>query len=135
MFEMPQVIRLPFTDAAGVVFFARYFDLAHLAFEELFDHLGHRIPAELWRASIGFPLVRSEAEYRRPLVLGDRVAVQVEAERVGRTSFTLRHRFVHAGHGEVAVVRMTHVAIEVPTRTPVPLPDDLATALRTHLVG
>ena len=71
---------------------------------------------------------------RRPLALGDRVAVQIEAERVGRTSFTLRHRFVHTEHGEVAVVRLTHVAIHVPTRTPVPLPGDLAEALRTHLV-
>ncbi|MEZ6007447.1 MAG: thioesterase family protein [Planctomycetota bacterium] len=133
MFEVPQVIRLPFTDAAGVVFFARYFDLAHLAFEELFDHLGHPVPAELWRAEVGYPLVRSEAEYRRPLALGDRVAVQIEAERVGRTSFTLRHRFVHREHGEVAVVRLTHVAIHVPTRTPVPLPEDLTEALRTHL--
>jgi YbgC/YbaW family acyl-CoA thioester hydrolase len=135
MHTVPTVIRLEHTDAAGVVFFARFLELAHTAFEDFFDHIGHPLPADLFRAEHGYPLVHVEADYRHTLALGDRIVVEVAAERVGRTSFTLRHRFVHPTHGEVAVVRMVHAAIHVPGRTSVPLPADLADALRVHLVA
>ena len=130
---MPVTVRLAQTDAAGVVFFARYLELAHEAFEAFVDHLGHPLPRDLFRAEVGYPLVHVEADYRRTLGLGERVTIEVVAERVGRTSFSLRHRFVHADGGEIAVVRLVHAAIDVPSRRPLPLPEAFAAALGQHL--
>ncbi len=93
-FEM--TVRLQHTDAAGVVFFARFFEIVHLAFEDLLDALGHPLPADLAQATVAYPIVHASADYRAPLRLGDRITVEVEVAEVKSRSFTLDYRILRA---------------------------------------
>src|SRR5688500_10530099 len=60
-------------DRAGIVFFGRYFEYCHAAFEELlarmFGDLEQSFAAGLWT----MPLVHAEADFARPVRLGDRL--------------------------------------------------------------
>jgi YbgC/YbaW family acyl-CoA thioester hydrolase len=120
------VVRLQHTDAAGVIFFARLFDLAHLAFEDLLDRIGHPLPPDLADAPVGYPIVASSAEYQAPLRLGDRVTIGVRIADVKDRSFALEYAFAMESGALAATARTVHMAAGESDV----LPSGLAAALR-----
>ena len=140
MYTCKTTIRLGHTDAAGVVFFARYFDLAHLAFEEFMQFLGHPLLPELHASTIAYPLVHVEADYRQPLRMGDDVEIDVSVTRVGAGSFALAYVFrrVRSQHDptahevSIAAINTVHASADVPSKSAVRLPVALSNALSQH---
>lgn len=123
------IVRLADTDAAGIVFFANYFRLAHEAVETMFTDLGFSVRYILEQAPYILPLVHADMDYRRPLRAGDSVTVEVTLEQLGESSVTLKHRFMRGG--EVAAEgRTVHVSVDRRTQQAVPLEDILRNALR-----
>ena len=102
------------TDAAGVLYFVRQFDLAHRAYEALFATAGLPLGAIIAEGSFALPLVHCEGDYRRPLRLGDPLRIAVIVDTLSERSFVLRF-VVHRGEEVVGVVRATHVCIDTST--------------------
>ncbi|MDF1700248.1 MAG: thioesterase family protein [Planctomycetota bacterium] len=123
-------IRLQHTDGAGVVFFARYFQLAHLAYEDLLDAIGQSFPADLATCPVLYPIVHAESDYRAMLRLGDDLRIEVLVAAVKSRSFTLTYRFVNPAGDEAAVLQTVHVAVDKATGRSTQLPEELAAALR-----
>jgi 1,4-dihydroxy-2-naphthoyl-CoA hydrolase len=123
-------IGLRHTDAAGIVFFARFFEIAHEAYEDLLRALGQPLPADLARARRILPITRAEADFRTPLRLGDAFRVEVEVRAVSSRSFTLGYRVTTEDGREAARLTTVHVAVDTELRRAVRLPEDLAEALR-----
>ena len=123
-------IRLQHTDGAGVVFFARFFELAHEAYEHLLDAIGHAFPADLAGESILYPIVHAESDYRAMLRLGDTLRIEVTVAEVKSRSFALTYRFINPAGDEAAALKTVHVAVDKATGRSTRLPDDLADALR-----
>ena len=130
MHKFETVIRLQHTDAAGVVFFARFFDLAHLAFEDALDAIGHPLPRDLANAALILPVVHSRTDYRAALRLGDPVHIDVHSHEVRSRSFTLRYEFSKPDGSAVATTLMAHAAVDTRSGRATVLPEDLAAALR-----
>jgi 1,4-dihydroxy-2-naphthoyl-CoA hydrolase len=130
MHSFKTVIRLQHTDAAGVVFFARYFELAHLAYEDLLDAIGQSLPPELGREALILPIVHAESDYRAALRLGDVLHIDVAVEAVRSRSFSLAYVFRTTDGIEAATLRTVHVAVDTTTGTSAALPEALADALR-----
>lgn len=126
-FRSEFVVRVPHTDAAGIMFFAKLFEFAHLAYEAFLDAQGMSLPADL-HANVLYPIVHAEADYRRSLRLGDRFAVDVSVARVGSRSFALDYRFERAGE-ETAHARTVHAAVDPESGRTISLPADLRAAL------
>ena len=130
-------IDIPFQeiDAAGRLFFAHLFHHAHEAYEAFLTHLG--LPLEGWLdgSDIHLPLVHAEADYYRPIGLGERIGVEVTVRRLGRRSFTLRHRFLGADGQPRAMVETVHAAADGASGGGRPLPRVLRRALEPHLVA
>jgi 1,4-dihydroxy-2-naphthoyl-CoA hydrolase len=123
-------IRLRHTDAAGVMFFARLFELAHRAFEDLLDHVEHPLPEDLAGADVAYPIVHASADYRQPLRLGNRVRVDVDVLEVRDRSFRLGYRFTLADGREAATATTVHAAVGRGVREKATLPDALVASLR-----
>ncbi len=87
-------VRFADVDHAGIVYYPRFFDYFHAAFEEFFrSRLGRRGYVDLLdRRKVGFPAVRSEADYRLPLRFGDLVRVDMSISRLGGKSIHFRYR-------------------------------------------
>ncbi len=117
-------------DAAGIVYFARYFELAHLAYEDMLDTLGHPLPADLHAADVILPIVHAESDYRASLRLGDVLRIEVTVREVKSRSFTLGYRCVGPDGAEVAVLSTVHVAVDRAAGKAMRMPEDLAGALR-----
>lgn len=134
-FRIQQPVRHPDVDRAGIVYFPRFYDFFHRALEDFFrDEVGvpyHAIGESL---RIALPVVRIETDFERPLAHGDLVTVELEAERIGAHSVTLRYRVFRPGSAEAAAVsRVVVCAIEVPGWTKAPLPDRVRSAFERHL--
>jgi 1,4-dihydroxy-2-naphthoyl-CoA hydrolase len=130
MHRFETTIRLQHTDAAGVVFFARYFELAHAAYEDLLDAIGHGFPPDLGSVSILYPIVHAESDYRAMLRLGDHLRIEVTVPKVKSRSFSLAYRFVRADGEEVATLGTVHVAVDKAAGKSTRLPDAFGAALR-----
>jgi 4-hydroxybenzoyl-CoA thioesterase len=121
--ELP--VRFGEIDQAGVVYYPRFFHYFHQAFEEWFRQaLGVSYPDLVLNEGIGFPSVRVESEFFKPLRYGKRARVQIEVLEVGTKSLTLRYE-LYCMPDDVLSARATikTVAIDNNSFTSVPIPD------------
>lgn len=124
-----QTIRLRHTDAAGVIFYPRLLEMTHEAYEVLLDALGQPLAGALDSSDPIAPIVRCEADYRRPMVLGDEVEIAISVEREGNSSYTLGYEFRDPDGEILAQAKVTHAAIDRQDGTSVPLTEDMRLGL------
>jgi 4-hydroxybenzoyl-CoA thioesterase len=107
-------VRFGEIDQAGVVYYPRFFHYLHQAFEEWFGRaLGVAYPDLVIKERIGYPSVRVETEFLKPLRYGDRIRVDLELLDVGRTSITVGYTIVRLTDGEVSArATIKNVAID-----------------------
>ncbi len=123
-FKTPLVLRFGDLDAAGVVYFPRVLHFCHVAMEEYFrGAVGIDYPELLAEHRIGFPTVRAEIDYRRPLRYGEALQIEVRVARVGSTSVEWLYRFLREDlETPSAESRIVTVAVDMTTFEKVPLP-------------
>jgi acyl-CoA thioesterase FadM len=128
----PVLIRFSHCDPAGIVYFARYFDIANSVVEDWFgaalglsyhDFIGRR------RTGLGFAHV--SCDFVRPGMMGERLTFAVIVEGVGNASVKLA---LHAYHGTepVLAMRLVMVTTSLTEHRAVPVPDDLRAALERY---
>ena len=132
--ESRQPVRFSDIDRAGIVYYPRFFDYWHRAFEDFFaDEVGVPYHRMIDERRVGFPIVRVESEFKIPLQHGDLIRVVMTAERIGGRSLTMRYRTYRPGVEAVAAEgRVTQACVNMDTFRAVPLPDDLRAALERH---
>lgn len=134
-------VRFNEVDRAGIAFFGRVFEWCHEAYEELFATAGLRIRDMFEKESWAMPLVHAEADYRRPMRLGDRLAIEVRLERLGRRSLSLAYTVRGAEGGAPdedvrATARLVHAFVELDRFAPREVPDKVRDALaRMGMLG
>ncbi len=131
MFTHQTTIRLHHTDAAGLLFFAEQFNLAHDAYESFMESIGYPFAPLLRTSQYLLPIVHAEADFGAALNTGDKIAIQVTAERIGDTSFTLGYTLLRNGSEPVGSVKTVHVLIDKRTGQTLTLLPDLRTKLAT----
>ena len=119
-------------DRAGIIFFGRVFEYAHVAFEEvLFTVFGDW--DQLFHAhSVGLPLVNAESNFHKPIRQGDELRVESRIVKVGKGSLVFRHDIVDGSDSLRASVRLTHASIDLKTFKPIPLPSQFMEAFVAH---
>ena len=126
-FAYHRTVHFPDTDAAGVVFFARYLSICHEAYEESLSAAG--IPLGSFFANLGtvIPVAKSEASYLRPLVCGDLLRIELAPRALSEHSFAIEYVLWKKGTVDkrAAVVRTEHVCISSKTRDRLALPANL----------
>lgn len=131
-------VRFQHVDAAGVVFFARFFEYVHEAYEGFLASVGLPLSAVLREQSWAAPLRHVEADYFRPLRLGDTVIVELVAAAYQGSSLVLGWRLLvqprpGASH-VVAVVQSTHVFVKMDDFKRTQIPEALLQALGPALL-
>jgi 1,4-dihydroxy-2-naphthoyl-CoA hydrolase len=124
VFNYARTVHFPDTDAAGVVFFARYLFICHEAYEESLAAAGIPLATFFSDHGVVIPIANSEATYLRPLVCGDKLRVEVTPSRLSVNSFALDYVIWKTGTADkrAAVARTEHVCISSTTRERLPLP-------------
>jgi len=120
-------VRFADTDAFGHVnnaVFATYAELARIRY--LLDVLH----AEATFDELPLILARLAIDFRSPILFEQEVVVASRVERIGRSSFTMRHEMTAGPDGRVvAEVDSVLVTYDYASARPMPVPD----AWRTHI--
>lgn len=131
---MPEPFRYPVTpryveiDQQGIVFNAWYlvwFDEAQAAY---FKARGVAMP-ELISSGYDVRLVRTELDWRAPVMTGQHVEVQVCTAAIGRTSITLEFTVVKPDGSATCRGRTVYVVVDTEGYAPTPVPDHVRSAL------
>lgn len=122
-------VRLHHTDAAGVLFYSRLFELVQEAFETAMEAGGLPLGELLRDGGFRIPVVHAEADYTAPVRVGDVLEVRLAFE-AGTRSLRVNAEVVDAGGGRVAAVTVVHAAVSAATGIAVALPDALRALAR-----
>lgn len=126
-------VRFGHVDPAGIAYFPRIYDYLHDVFESLWEeHVGQRYYHILLERRIGFPLVHSEVEFKKPLRFGDRPVASVTCSKLGRSSMTLRYRF-SLGEELLLEAQMTTVCTNLDGMQPIPIPEEFRSSFEALL--
>jgi YbgC/YbaW family acyl-CoA thioester hydrolase len=122
-------------DAAGVLFFGRIFDYAHMAYEDLIASSGFDRVRYFSGGDFLVPIAHAAADYKKPILHGERITITIDVTRVGRASVHLRHTVTGpAGAGDLrASVLTVHAFVERATMKPIPIPEPLRGFFLGHL--
>jgi 1,4-dihydroxy-2-naphthoyl-CoA hydrolase len=123
-----RTVRFGDTDAAGVMHFARLLQWCHEAYEESLERFGipptSLFPTPGQSREVALPIVHCSADFRRPLVCGDPLAIALDPQRLDASCFELRYSFSSNGTA-VATGLTRHLAISSGSRQRCPLPESI----------
>ena len=128
-FSVDVRVRLPETDAMGIVFhgyFYTYFDVGRM------DYLRNLGLLDAFRTGESKNLVaHASAEFRSPARFDDVLGVHTRISDIGNTSVTFSFRVSHKAEARlIAEGRSVHVMIDPGTWRPVRVPDAFRKAVR-----
>ena len=111
MFSNRRTVRIEWgdCDAAGIVFYPRYFAMFDASTHHLFEAAGWS-KAELRRefAMIGFPMVDTRAKFLLPSSYGDDIVIETRVAALRNSSFDIEHRVFK---GELLAVEATETRV------------------------
>jgi 4-hydroxybenzoyl-CoA thioesterase len=124
-FVKQAVVRFAHVDAAGIVFYPRYFEMVNAALEDFFAQaIGVDFRVLHVDRRIGVPTVKLDSEFMAPSRLGDVLDIAITVERVGGSSATLRYDFSCAGTARL-VVRCVIVCMDLKSAKSTPWPAEI----------
>jgi 4-hydroxybenzoyl-CoA thioesterase len=118
-------VRFGDADPAGIVYSPVIFHYFHIGLEEFFGaRCGISYDRLIKEERLGFPTVRSEAEFFVAIAYGDELDVEVFVSKVGRTSAVFEYRIRRASDSTLcAQATNVQVAMDMDTRRAVPIPE------------
>lgn len=127
-------VRFEDVDAAGIVFFARFFGYTHEAMEALFSDLPNGYAGLVVDRKVGFPAVHVDADFKSPLRYGDTARIAVDVTRVGTKSATLRFTLRKASDDtHCATITHTCAVSDLVKLKAIPIPADIRAVLDAHV--
>ncbi|MFO6448350.1 acyl-CoA thioesterase [Erythrobacter sp. NE805] len=127
-----ETVRFAHVDAAGIVFYPRFFEMLNAAVEDWFAVLGRDFRALHLEDRIGTPTVRLDTEFLAPAMLGDLLDIALVPLRVGRSS--CNYRFTFTGGGMVRLKGQgVLVCMDLDAKAARPWPEAIAGSLRAAL--
>ncbi|MCP5024569.1 MAG: acyl-CoA thioesterase [bacterium] len=128
-YEAVVKVRFGDVDAAGIAYFPSIYNMIHRVFEDMWEfHVGIPYAELIVGQQLGFPLVNSNVDFKRPLRFGDEPRVVVTCEKLGRSSLVLRYRFF-LGEELALDARMTTACIDMPRLKSCAFPDNYRESL------
>jgi 1,4-dihydroxy-2-naphthoyl-CoA hydrolase len=123
-------VRFHEVDRAGIAFYGRVFEYAHVAFEELLLAIDSSWTSVFDDLGWGMPLVHADADFERPMRLSERLSVSVEVESMGARSLTFAFKVIGSQDGVTrATVRQVHAFVDMERFESMPVPDEMRQGL------
>jgi 4-hydroxybenzoyl-CoA thioesterase len=133
-FQYVHCVRFEEIDAAGIVYFARFFTWCHDAMAAMLDPLDGGYAGLVRTRKLGLPAVHVEADYVAPVRFGDEVRIAVHVERMGRSSAAMRFELTRGDDGSrVATVRHVMALTDLNVFRSTALPEDVRAVLDRHV--
>jgi acyl-CoA thioester hydrolase len=125
----PIRVRYADTDAQGHVFFANYFVYFDEALSSYLEAIGLPYP-KFSELGIDFLYIDAQCQYKGSAAPGETLEVDARVERIGHSSLTFKCTVYRQGsHQMIAGGSLTAVVVDLKTRQPVRVPDEIRQAV------
>jgi YbgC/YbaW family acyl-CoA thioester hydrolase len=111
-FRTPMKVRFQDVDAAGIVFYPRFFEYFHDAYVACLDDGGAPLARGIAEKAWAAPLRRVFAEYLRPLRFGDSFDAEIVGVKIDGTDVNVGYRVTRSNGEVVAVGTELHVFVD-----------------------
>lgn len=121
--EIP--VRFGDCDYAKIVYYPRFLHFCHVTMEELFAAvIGVPYHVAIVDEKIGYPTVKVEADYCKPVGFGETILMEASVERLGNRSVDFRYEGRRKSDGVSAfLIRSRAVAVHMDAWHSVPIPE------------
>jgi len=132
MFEYNTRVNFYNCDPAGIVFFAEVFKFAHSAYEVFLTNLN--LTKNYFNDDkIALPIIKTSAEYCKPLKTGDEIKIEVFVTLLKESSFELSYNIYNKDNELCCKVITVHVCVDKQTLKKVGLEKELSGLLLKEL--
>ena len=121
MYSETHTVKLNHTDAAGVIFYGRLFELGQEVVENYLNSIGFGIGEMLRSKDFITPVVHCDADYTLPMRVGDVIKINISMEKIGGSSFTTFYEFLNEEGHLCAKAHTTNVTIRKNTGKTIPI--------------
>lgn len=132
MFKTKRKINFYDCDPAGILFYAKIYELCHSVYEEMIQSFD--LKENYWtNEDYIVPIIHSEAAYHKPLVYNSFVEIELIVKSLSSSAFKLFY-ICKNDAGELCVeVETTHVFVDKKTWKKKQIKDDVRMGLTKHL--
>ena len=123
-FTTTEKVRFAHIDAAGIMFYPRYFEMLNGAVEDWFAHMGLDFRRMHLEEHIGVPTVKLDVTFLTPSGLGDLLTITLTPREIGRSSCALTALFSGEGRERLRA-EVVLVCMDLKTQRPIPWPEAL----------
>lgn len=121
-------------DPAGIIFFARIFEICHSAYEDLIKSFN--LKTDYWNnPDFAVPIIHTEGEYLLPLKPGDTVTVEVSVSKLKESSFELTYVCKNEESRVTNEVKTVHIFVDKRQWKKSPIESNVKNNLSKHLTA
>ena len=132
MFEAKRKINFYDCDAAGILFYARIYELCHSVYEEMIQSFN--LKEDYWsNDDYVVPIIHSEATYHKPLVYNSFVEIELSVTNLSTSAFKLSYTCKNEAGDLCVEVETTHVFVDKKTWKKKQIKDDVRAGLMQYL--
>lgn len=119
-------------DPAGIIFYASLFKYVHAAYEDFMRSLSTERDYFFDKDYI-LPIFHAEADYVRPIRVGDELRIDVVVSMLKNSSFELSYKFYKADESFTAIAKTVHVCVLKEEFKKIELPREFHEKLKSNL--
>ena len=125
LFKSHYQIKLADTDAAGVLYFSRLYDIIHGVYESYMHTSSLSLKKIIDEKNYFLPIIHSEADYKQFMLLGDMIQIQIFLDSTSQHTFSLSYELYNEKDHITALAKTVHLSIDKTSTQKIKLPDEL----------
>jgi YbgC/YbaW family acyl-CoA thioester hydrolase len=132
MFKAKRKINFYDCDPAGILFYAKIYELCHSVYEEMIQSFN--LNENYWaNDDYVVPIIHSEAIYKKPLIYNSFTVIELRVTNISSSAFKLEYTCKNED-GELCVeVKTTHVFVDKKIWKKKQIKDNVRAGLTKHL--
>lgn len=134
LFKAKNQVRMHDTDMAGILYFPRIFRFVHDTFEDFLQDQGINFNTLFNVSDFTFVVAHAEADYKKPITVGDQLEVHLQTENIGNTSFTMAYKIYKTDGSLIGEAKTVHVCLNSKTRLKTAIPESWRHCLEKYSV-
>jgi YbgC/YbaW family acyl-CoA thioester hydrolase len=131
MFTIKRKINFYDCDPAGILFYARLFEISHSVYEEMISSF--KLKKNYWiNDEFVVPIIKTDGAYFKPLRVEEMVTINLTVTNRKENSFELTYEWLDKSGELAAKARTVHVFVNKQKWVKIPMYEDIIKGLESH---
>ena len=131
MFTIKKNINFYDCDPAGILFYARLFEINHSVYEAMINSF--ELKENYWfNDKFVVPIIKTDGAYFKPLKSGETVSINLSVTQMKENSFELTYEWIDNTGELAAKARTVHVFVDKKRWKKIPIFEEITQGLESH---